>query len=167
MKVLKPSPENLDQAVQVLKKGGVIEVQTDTVNGLICDYYNKAAEEKIFKIKKRPKEKILPIFVSSIVEVKKIVPVSERQEKFLERVWPGKVTCVLKKDVGGFRIPNDKFILEILKKFGGPLSQTSANISGEPPVGGLPSTVVDLTVWPPKILRQGAVSKDELMRYIE
>ena len=85
----------------------------------------------------------------------------------MERVWPGKVTCVLKKDVGGFRIPNDKFILEILKKFGGPLSQTSANISGEPPVGGLPSTVVDLTVWPPKILRQGAVSKDELMRYIE
>lgn len=167
MKVLKSSPENLEEAVRILKAGGVVEIPTDTVNGFVCDYYNKAAEEEIFKIKKRPKDKILPIFVSSIDEVKKIVPVSERQEKFLKKVWPGKVTCVLKKEVGGFRIPNDEFVLEILKKFGGPLSQTSANISGKPPVGGLPSTVVDLTVWPPKILREGAVSEEEIMSYIE
>ncbi len=150
-----------------MKKGGVVEVPTDTVNGLVSDYYNKAAEEEIFRLKKRPKEKILSIFVSSIDEVRKIVPVSERQEKFLASVWPGKVTCVLKKDIGGFRIPNDKFVLEILKKFGGPLSQTSANISGETPAGGLPSTVVDLTSEPYKILRPGAVSKEEIMRYIE
>jgi L-threonylcarbamoyladenylate synthase len=158
---------NVEEIVRRLKKGGVVEIPTDTVRGLACDYYNKAAEEEIFRIKKRPKEKILSIFVSSIDEVKKIVPVSERQEKFLKKVWPGKITCVLKKDVGGFRIPNDKFVLGILKKFGGPLLQTSANISGESPVGGLPSTVVDLTVWPPKILREGAVSKEEIMRYIE
>lgn len=167
MKVLRPSAKNLEEAVRILKAGGVVKIPTDTVNGFVCDYYNKTAEEEIFRIKKRPKEKILPIFVSSIDEVKKIVPVSERQEKFLKKVWPGKVTCVLKKEVGGFRIPNDKFVLEILKKFGGPLLQTSANISGEPPVGGLPSAVVDLTVWPPKILREGAVSEEEIMSYIE
>ncbi len=161
MKILNPS--QIDKAVDALKKGCVIEIPTDTVNGLVCDYYNKTAEEEIFRIKKRPKEKILSIFVSSIDEVKKIVPIDTRQEKFLEKVWPGKITCVIKKDIGGFRIPNDKFVLEILKKFGGPLLQTSANISGEPPVGGLPSTVVDLTIWPPKILRQGAVSEEELL----
>lgn len=131
---------------------------------MVCDYYNKAAEEEIFRLKRRPKEKILSIFVSSIDEIRKIVPVSERQEKFLRKVWPGKVTAVLKKDVGGFRIPNDKFVLEVLKKFGGPLLQTSANISGEPPAGGTPSTVADLTRWPPKILRQGAVSEGELQK---
>ena len=145
-----------------MKKGGVVEIPTDTVDGLVCDYYNKAAEEEIFRLKKRPREKILSIFVSSIDEVKKIVPVSENQEKFLRKIWPGKVTAVLKKDVGGFRIPNDEFVLEVLKKFGGPLLQTSANISGEPPAGGTPSTVVDLTKWPFKILRQGAVSEKEL-----
>lgn len=162
MKILKPS--QINEAVSVLKQGGVIEIPTDTVRGLVCDYYNKAAEEEIFRIKKRPKEKILPIFVSSIEEVKKIVPVSERQEKFLRKVWPGKVTAVLKKDVGGFRIPGDKFVLEILKKFGGPLLQTSANISGKPPKGGSPSTVIDLTEDPPKILREGAVSGAELQK---
>ena len=162
MKVLKFSAKNIEEAVRVLKKGGVVEIPTDTVDGLVCDYYNKAAEEEIFRLKKRPREKILSIFVSSIDEVKKIVPVSENQEKFLRKIWPGKVTAVLKKDVGGSRIPNDEFVLEVLKKFGGPLLQTSANISGEPPAGGTPSTVVDLTKWPFKILRQGAVSEKEL-----
>ena len=162
MKVLKFSAKNIEEAVRVLKKGGVVEIPTDTVDGLVCDYYNKAAEEEIFRLKKRPREKILSIFVSSIDEVKKVVPVSEKQEKFLRKIWPGKVTAVLKKDVGGFRIPNDEFVLEVLKKFGGPLLQTSANISGEPPAGGTPSTVVDLTKWPFKILRQGAVSEKEL-----
>ena len=162
MKVLKFSAKNIEEAVRVLKKGGVVEIPTDTVDGLVCDYYNKAAEEEIFRLKKRPREKILSIFVSSIDEVKKIVSVSENQEKFLRKIWPGKVTAVLKKDVGGFRIPNDEFVLEVLKKFGGPLLQTSANISGEPPAGGTPSTVVDLTKWPFKILRQGAVSEKEL-----
>ena len=162
MKVLKFSAKNIEEAVRVLKKGGVVEIPTDTVDGLVCDYYNKAAEEEIFRLKRRPREKILSIFVSSIDEVKKIVPVSENQEKFLRKIWPGKVTAVLKKDVGGFRIPNDEFVLEVLKKFGGALLQTPANTSGEPPAGGTPSTVVDLTKWPFKILRQGAVSEKEL-----
>src|SRR3989344_7716450 len=95
--------KNIDKAVSALKKGEVVEIPTDTVNGYICDYYNKEAEAEIFRLKKRPKDKILPIFVSSIDEVKKLVPVSARQEKFLNRVWPGKVICILKKDIGGFR----------------------------------------------------------------
>ena len=155
----------IDKIVSILKNGGVAEIPTDTVNGLICDYHNKSAEEEIFIIKKRPKEKILSIFVGSIGDVEKITPVSGRQKKFLERVWPGKVTCVLKKEIGGFRIPNDKFILEILEKFGGPLLQTSANVSGEPPSGGgVPSTVVDISGDRLKIIREGAVSKEELQK---
>ena len=154
----------VEEIVRRLKEGRIVEIPTDTVNGLICDYHNKEAEEEIFRIKKRPREKILPIFVSSIEEVKKLVPVSARQEKFLRKVWPGKVTCVLKKDVGGFRIPDDKLVLEILEKLGGPLLQTSANISGEPPAGGPPSTVIDLTEDPPRILREGAVPGEKLQK---
>ena len=156
--------KTFDKTVSALKRGEVVEIPTDTVRGLICDYNNKSAEEEIFRLKNRPKEKILSIFVDSIGDVEKITPVSERQKKFLERVWPGKVTCILKKEIGGFRIPNNKFVLEILEKFGGPLLQTSANISGEPPVGGAPSTVVDLTEDAPKILREGAVPGEELQK---
>lgn len=155
----------IEEILRKLKDGGVVEIPTDTVNGLICDYYNKEAEKEMFRLKKRPKEKILPIFVSSIAEAKKLVKVSKHQEKFLKKVWPGKVTCVLKKEVGGFRMPNDKFILKLLRKFGGPLLQTSANISGEAPTGGgIPSTVVDLTGESPKILREGAVSTKEISK---
>ncbi len=156
--------KSVNEIVDILKNGGVVEIPTDTVNGLICDYYNKSAEEEIFRIKKRSKEKILSIFVGSIGDVEKITPVSERQKKCLERVWPGKVTCVLKKDIGGFRIPNDKFILELLEKFGGPLLQTSANISGELPIGGLPSTVVDISGDRLEIIREGAVLGEELQK---
>ena len=121
MKTIKLTKENLKKAIRetvlALKAGEVLEVPTDTVSGLICDYYNKSAEKEIFRLKKRPEEKILPIFISSISEVKKLVPVNRRQEKFMEKVWPGKVTCVLKKDVGGFRIPGDKFILKLLQKY--------------------------------------------------
>ena len=155
---------NVDEIVKELKDGRVVEIPTDTVNGLICDYYNKEAEKKIFEIKKRPEDKIICIFVSSIEEAENIVKIGEKQKKFLHKVWPGKVTCVLKKDIGGFRIPNDKFVLEILKKFGGPLLQTSANISGEPPVGGLPSTVVDITGNELKIIREGAIPAAELQK---
>jgi len=168
MKTIKLTRENLKEAVLDLNAGEVLEVPTDTVRGFICDYYNKSAEEEMFRIKKRPKEKILSIFVASIAEVKKLVPVSERQERFLARVWPGKVTCVLKKDIGGFRIPDDKFILKLLREFGGPLLQTSANISGDSPIGGgTPSTVVDLTGENPKILREGAVRGAELQKIWE
>ena len=156
--------KTFDKTVSALKRGEVVEIPTDTVRGLICDYNNKSAEEEIFRIKKRPRDKILSIFVSSIGDVEKITPVSGKQKKFLERVWPGKVTCVLKKDVGGFRIPNDKFVLEILEKFGGPLLQTSANISGEPPVGGLPSTVINISGDRLEIIRDGAVSREELQK---
>ena len=155
----------LEEALDSLKKGEVVVIPTDTVMGLVCDYYNKEAEREIFRIKNRPLEKILPIFVPSIEELKKIVPVSKKQEKFLDKVWPGKVTCVLKSEIGGFRIPNDKFLLDLLEKFGGPLLQTSANISGSPPIGGgTPSTVVDITGEEIKILREGAVPGEELQK---
>lgn len=165
MKTIKLTKENLKEVATALKTGEVIAIPTDTVSGLICDYYNKSAQIEIFRLKKRPEGKILSIFVSSIAEAGKIVKISEMQRKFLKKVWPGKVTCVLKKDIGGFRIPCDKDILKILKKFGGPLSQTSANIFGAEPIGGgTPSTVVDLTGENPKILREGAVSSEEIFK---
>src|SRR3989338_2054249 len=72
MKTIKLTRENLKEAVLDLNAGEVLEVPTDTVRGFICDYYNKSAEEEMFRIKKRPKEKILSIFVSSIAEGEKI-----------------------------------------------------------------------------------------------
>ncbi len=210
MKILKLSPEKFEEIIRetisVLKRGGVIAVPTDTVYGFAADAANPAAVQKVFKIKGRPEEKTLPIFAGSIEGAWKIVEIDARQKKFLASVWPGKITAVFKARSGlpsealakegtiALRIPKHDFVLQLLQKFGGPLTGTSANLSGEvghTNINGLiaefenqevrpdiiidagdlppsePSTVVDLTKWPPAILRQGAVSEEELQKTLD
>lgn len=174
---------DLEKAVKAIKEGKVLVCPTDTVYGLICDAGNEEALERLYKIKNRPKNKLIPVFISDIEMAKKIAEISREQEKFLSKVWPGAVTVVLKKKDGsgtiGLRIPNHKLLLGLAKQTG-PLAETSANISGQPDStkikevlnqfrgrkfqpdliidGGdlppsKPSKVIDLTVSPFKVLR--------------
>jgi L-threonylcarbamoyladenylate synthase len=175
---------NLKKAVEAIKEGKIIVCPTDTVYGLICDAADKKAIERLYQIKKRPRNKPIPIFVRDIKMAKKLVKINPNQEKFLKKVWPGPVTAILpakkKKGTLGIRVPNHKFVLNLFKHLGRPLAETSANISGQPAstkikevlkqfegksiqpdlvidAGNLkksrPSIVIDLTIWPPKILR--------------
>lgn len=137
---------SLEKATKIIKRGGIIICPTDTVYGLLCDAANGKAVENIFKIKKRDKSNPLPIFVSSLAMAKKLAYIDKKQENFLNEVWPGKVTVVLKRKpncglpeilFGGkqtiaLRVPNYKLIAGIIKKLKMPLAQTSANISGKP-----------------------------------
>ena len=189
MKIVKIKKQNLNKVVQEvvksIKDGQVIVCPTDTVYGLIDDATNKKAVSKLFKIKKRPTKKSIPIFVKDIKMAKRFAKINKKQEGFLRKVWPGAVTAVLKskkgKDTTGIRIPNYKLILILINKLNLPLAETSANMSGKPAstkikevlkqfknqkyqpdlvldAGNLkksrPSTVIDLTVLPPKILRR-------------
>ena len=148
--------ENLKKIIDILKSGGIVVSPTDTVYGLLCDSTNKKAVGKIFRIKKREKSKPLALFVKDIAMAKKLAIIDAKKEKFLKKVWPGKITAVLKiKDAAGggrtpasrrgcdprkslltkkktigLRIPNYKLLNLILEKFKKPLAQTSANISG-------------------------------------
>src|SRR3989344_742768 len=119
------------KAIKALRLGMVLVCPTDTVYGLICDAANKKAVEKIYKIKKRPKNKLLPIFVKDIKMAKEFVEINPKQEKFLKKVLPGAVTVVIEKNKSAFRMPNHKFVLNLVKH-AGPLAETSANISGQP-----------------------------------
>jgi len=136
----------IKKIIEVVKRGGVVVCPTDTVYGLIADATNDKAVERIFKIKKRPKTKAIAVFIRDIKEVKKLAFVNEEQERFLKKVWPGKVTVILKrnpkcglskklfanKKVIGLRISNNKLVNELVKKINKPLTTTSANISGKP-----------------------------------
>lgn len=212
MKLLKISSKNsgrlLKKAAEFIEKGKIIVCPTDTVYGLIGDALQKKAIERIFRIKKRPRDKPISIFVKDLKMAKKFAFINKEQEEFLDKVWPGAVTAVLKpkknlpkeissgKNKLGVRIPDYKFLLDLIKKLGRPLAESSANISGKPAsteikevlkqfkhqkwseragrkslsswqpslvidAGDLklanpsanPSAVIDLTVWPPKILR--------------
>jgi L-threonylcarbamoyladenylate synthase len=150
MDILILSENNFESAfkktISDLKKGKVVICPTDTVYGLIADASNEKAVKKIFLIKKRNKEKTLPIFVKDIKTLKKIAILDRKKEEILKNFWPGKITFVLKAKKEAFkifpfgiikedgtiavRIPNYKFLNTLLKKSNLFLTATSANISG-------------------------------------
>lgn len=144
MEIIQAKKENLKKIIDSLRQGMVLVCPTDTVYGLICDAGNEKAVEKIFEIKKREKIKPLAIFVKNLGEAKKIAHINYNQEKFLEKNWPGAVTAVFKakkqflsklvyqNGTIGLRVPNYEFLGRVLKEFGKPIAQTSANISGQP-----------------------------------
>lgn len=185
MEVLKINKNNIDLIVQEATKavigGQVLVCPTDTIYGIIADATNKKAVDKIFKIKKREKNKPLPVFIKDLKMAKGLAKINRGQEDFLKTCWPGAVTAVLKAKNGGtigLRIPDYDLILKIIKLVKRPLTGTSANLSGLPASGRIknvlsqfkdkqpdlvldagdlkkakPSTVIDLTVLPYKILR--------------
>lgn len=134
----------IKKIINILNKGGVVAVPTDTVYGLLADATNPQAVARVLNIKERGEKKGMPIFAWSLNEAKKIALIDARQEKFLKEVWPGKVTIVLKvkKDATiasnalpsdgtiALRIPSHPFLSEILKEIKKPLTGTSANRSG-------------------------------------
>lgn len=146
MRTLKINSEGvIEKAAGLILKGKVLVSPTDTVYGLLADATNEKAIKKLLKIKKREKGKPIPIFIENIEMAKKLAEISKSQEKFLKKVWPGKVTVVFKRKnklpkvlfakekTIGLRIPNYKLVNKILERLNRPLTGTSANISGLPP----------------------------------
>ncbi|MBU2544937.1 threonylcarbamoyl-AMP synthase [Patescibacteria group bacterium] len=188
------SRDVVEKAVEFIKRGQVVVSPTDTVYGFLADATNENAVKKIFDIKERSKKKPIPIFVKDIEMAKKLAVIDEKQKHFLNEVWPGKITVILKRkercglskllfgkeSTIGLRVPDSKLVTDIIKKFGKPVTSTSANLSGKGPLsdikevleqfekhgakpdlvlsaGKLPSSpssiVIDLTKEKPQILR--------------
>lgn len=134
MEIVKLSQNSLNKIVEYLNNGGVVICPTDTVYGFLALAENKKAVNKIYKIKKRPKLKPLPIFVKNIKMAKELAEISKEQEKIIKKYWPGKYTFVLgsgKKTIA-LRIPKYLFLNKLLNKINKPLVQTSVNISDQP-----------------------------------
>ena len=190
------------EAALVLFKSGAVVYPTDTLYGLGVNVFDTEAMRRLFLIKKRPAAKPVPVMVSSIAMAKSVAVIDYKQEEVLKSLWPGPFTFVLRKKsvvpylvTGGkdslaLRIPDNDFCKRLLADFEGPISCTSANVSGEEPsvnpreiqkrfelekhkpdlivdAGTLPlsdpSTVIDLTASRPKILRINPTSREKLM----
>ncbi len=135
----------IDIAVGVLNRGGVIVYPTDTLYGLGANAMNYDAVRRIFDIKERDLSKPFPILAKNMTWVRGLAYISEKQEKILNKIWPGKVTAILeKRDVVlnivtagtktvGVRIADHLFTDKLLSRFGYPITSTSANISGDEP----------------------------------
>ncbi len=136
--------EDVRNALEVLKKGGVILYPTDTVWGLGCDATNEVAVQRIFAIKNRPDSKSMLILMENpalldryVSEVPDIAwDLIEIATTPLTIIYPGarNIAKSLIADDGsvGIRFTQEPFTRELISRFKKPVVSTSANISGEP-----------------------------------
>jgi len=136
--------EDLNQALKVLKEGGVILYPTDTIWGLGCDATNEEAVEKIFTIKRRKEDKSLIVLVNGLTMLERYViqipdtafEIIEVADKPITLVYPGgrnlaPWVCAEDGSVG-IRIVDDGFCNELITRFKKPVVSTSANVSNSP-----------------------------------
>lgn len=136
--------EIIQEALKVLKEGGIILYPTDTIWGLGCDATNEAAVKKIYEIKQRADSKSLVLLASDMDMVAKhvreipsiaidLVEVNDRPMTIIYPEGQYLAPNVLAEDGSvGIRIPMNAFCVELVRKLRRPIVSTSANISGEP-----------------------------------
>ena len=192
------------EAVRIIKQGGIVSFPTRCLYGLGANPFDTKAVNRIFEIKQRSFEKPILVLVRNQNDladlVKFIPPVAVRMMK---SIWPGRISLVfeardtlppnLTANTGkiGIRMPEHRVAAALVEAFAGPITGTSANLSGDiganqsPDLnsqiadsldlmldagrlkGGIGSTVVDVTTDPPRILREGEVSAAEIFEVIE
>lgn len=194
------------EAALALLKGQVVIYPSDTLYGMGVNVFDTEAIRKLFSIKKRPQKKSLPVMVSSISMAKALATIDKPRERILKNFWPGPFTFILKKKPAvsflltagknsiALRLPDNYFCQSVMKDFEGPITTTSANISGEEPSpdpreiierfnreslqpdliidGGVlpesdPSTIIDLTTDNPRIVRINPTNKINLLNILE
>lgn len=141
---LRASSRSFQKAVEILKKGGVIAVPTDTVFGFVTPWWSKEGIERIYRIKRREKRKIMGLFIGEKKEAKKFAKnITETRKRIIYSLWPGSLTLLFqaRKKISSYlihptrktislRIPSHPVPLKLCKEVG-PLVQTSVNISGQ------------------------------------
>jgi L-threonylcarbamoyladenylate synthase len=176
----------LEAVLKARQRHGVVAVPTETFYGLAVPPDDPVAVARLFTLKGRPAEKALPVVAASLAQLGPLVVFPEAWRGRLGAAWPAPLTVVLPSGTGlagggnvAVRVPAHRLLRALLASVG-PLTATSANRSGGPPLsrpqdvarllgaglallldggeapGGLPSTVVDLSGELPRLLRQGA-----------
>lgn len=139
--------EDIQRAVDRLKRGGVVAFPTETVYGLAADARLDKAIRAVFEIKGRPSDKPLTLHVSSLDMALPLASHwSAHARRLAEQFWPGPLTIVLPAAAGisplitahgttiGLRCPDHPVALVMIEGLGAPVVGPSANRSGaEPP----------------------------------
>lgn len=137
--------ETMEDAAEIIRKGGLVAVPTETVYGLAGNGLNEQAVAEIYRVKGRPEVKPLSLMVHDAGAMERYCKnVPAAAYALAEKFWPGPLTIVLEsKDVVpeivraggttvGLRCPDHPMTLELLRCCGLPLAAPSANPSGAP-----------------------------------
>ena len=196
-------PENgeneIIEAAEILRSGGLLGIPTETVYGLGANALNEDAVLHIFQAKGRPQDNPLILHVPDAGWLERYCrEVPETAYLLAERFWPGPLTMILPRrpvvplrttgglDTVGVRCPDHPVTREIIRHAGVPVAAPSGNTSGRPsPTSasdmledmdgkidgivdggacrvGVESTIIDLTVTPPQLLRPGGLPLEAL-----
>lgn len=198
---------DVDEAVAVLRAGGLVAIPTETVYGLAADAEQPDAVRRIFGTKGRPADHPLIVHLADADRLDawvREIPTTART--LAAACWPGPLTMLLDRgprvgdwvtggrDTVGIRVPAHPAAAEVLGRFGGGLAAPSANrfgkvspttaqhvlddlgdrldptrdriLDGGAASVGVESTIVDLTVEPPQVLRAGAIGVDAIERLL-
>lgn len=139
-----PDARVVEEALAVLREGGIVAYPTETFYGLAVDARSRAACDRLFELKGRPPEKALPCIVSGVPQLEEVARSLGKAALLLARkFWPGPLTLVVEARPGlaasspeggiavrasGLRLPR-----ELAEGLGAPVTATSANRSGSPP----------------------------------
>ena len=135
--------DSFRQAAEVLNRGGVAVIPTDTVYGLAARPDFPAAVDRLYTIKGRELKKPIALLASDLAAVERFgYPLVGKARELAERHWPGALTLVIGKE--GFRIPDHAETRELLAACGGVLRVTSANLSGRRPATDAPQALADV-----------------------
>lgn len=135
----------IEEAANLILRGGVISFPTETVYALAADSTNNQAVRRIYDLKGRDKQKPLSLLVSDLAAAEKIAILDERAYKLFKNFAPGPITLVLRlrdntnisplvhnnTNIIGVRIPDHDLTSKILNAVNRPIIGTSANISNE------------------------------------
>lgn len=135
--------QEVENAFETIKKGGIILYPTDTVWGIGCDATNASAVEKVYALKKRSEQKALICLVSDVRMLEKHVyevpetayDILEHADKPTTIIYDKPINVannlVADDDTLAIRVTKDPFCQKLLRIMRRPLVSTSANISGE------------------------------------
>jgi L-threonylcarbamoyladenylate synthase len=200
MRILKIDPRNMEQAIAeaaaVIKAGGVVAYPTETFYGLGANALDKSAVRKVFRAKNRPPDKPLPVILADTELIERYTDfLSPEALKVIKELMPGPITVVFYASdeipsilTAGtrkvaIRVPRHAYATRLAALVGGPITASSANLSGKPGLtdpgevarafpqtidlvldggttpGAPATTLLDVTANPPVLLREGGVGK--------
>lgn len=135
----------IDEAVEVIKQGGIVIFPTDTAFGIGCRIDDEKAVERLFEIRKRPSRMATPVLFDSIERVKDyLLPFGNDVKELMYKYWPGAITLILRcnrvkvpnlvrggGDTLGVRIPDHETVWQLIRGVNSPILGPSANFHGQ------------------------------------
>lgn len=167
--VLCPADEaGIDQAAQLLRRGEIFALPTETVYGIAADARQGAAVRKIFEAKGRPQDNPLIVHVAGPEMLPGLVAeVPERAQLLISAFCPGPLTIIMPRgpevadeccaglDTVGIRMPSHPVAREVIRRSGCAFAAPSANLSGRPSPTNAQDVLADMDGRLPLILDGG------------